>query len=125
MTTATGLFMVFKVTMPLITGVFKRPVQSVGLLVSNLLVHEARNGDNRPLHYTTLNMIFGCLIILSVITTLSCLILIFNSLMISVRHECTATFHVATSFLLLSLLVFFHIFTNTKFVHVTSTYYHS
>ena len=61
----------------------------------------------------------------SVFTTLSYSTLIFNSLMISVRHKCAATFPIATSFLLLSLLIFFHILTNTEFVHITSTYYHS
>ena len=45
--------------------------------------------------------------------------------MISVSHKCVATFPTATSFLLLSLLIFVHILTNTKFVHVTSTYDHS
>ena len=65
---------------------------------------------------TTLNMIF------SVVITLSFATLIVNSLIISVRHKCAATFPTATSFLLLSLLVFSHILTNTKFVHVTSTY---
>ena len=69
---------------------------------------------------TTLNMIF------SVVTTLSCATLISNSLVISVRHKCAVTFPSTTSFLLLSLLVFLvHILTNTKFVHVTSTHYHS
>jgi hypothetical protein len=33
-------------------------------------------------------------------------------------------FPINTSFLLLSLLIFFHILTNTKFVHVTFAYYH-
>ena len=68
---------------------------------------------------TTLNMIF------SVVTTLSYSTLLFNSLIISVRHKCATTFPTATSFLLLSLLGFFHILTNTEFVHVTFTYYHS
>ena len=72
-----------------------------------------------------INMIFSVLIIFSVVTTLSCSTLIFNSLIISVRHKCAATFLTATSFLLLLLLIFFHILTNTKFVHVTPTYYHS
>ena len=43
-------------------------------------------------------------IILSVVTTLSCSILIFNALIISVRHKCTVTYPTATSFLLVSLL---------------------
>ena len=66
-----------------------------------------------------------CLIIFCVVTTLSCSTLILNYLMISVRHKCVTTFPTATLFFLLSLLILFHIFTNTKFVHVTSTYYHS
>ena len=65
------------------------------------------------------------MIIFSVVTTLSCSKLIFHSLMIRVRYKCAATFSTATSFLLISLLIFFHILTNTKFVHVTFTYYHS
>jgi hypothetical protein len=44
---------------------------------------------------------------------------------ISVRHKCASTFLPTMSLLLLSLFIFLHIFTNTKFVHVTSTYYHS
>ena len=66
-----------------------------------------------------------CLIIFSVVTTISCSPLIFNSLIINVRHKCAATFLTATSFLLLSLMFFFHILTNTKSMHVTSMYYHS
>jgi hypothetical protein len=59
----------------------------------------------------------------SVVITLLCSTLIFNSLIVSVRHKCAGTFPIATSFPLLSLLIFFH--TNTKFVHVIFTYYHS
>ena len=76
-------------------------------------------GVNQPVHYTILNIIF------SVVTTLSWSTLTFNSLIISVRLKCAATFPTTTSFLLLSLLVFSHILTNPKFVHVTSTHYHS
>ena len=75
-------------------------------------------GSWLPTYLATLNMIF------SVVTTLSCSTLIFNSLIISVRHKCATTFPTTMS-LLLSLLIFFHILTNTKFVHVTSTYYHN
>ena len=48
-----------------------------------------------------------CLIVFSVVSTLSCSTLIFNSLINSVRHECAVTFPTTTSFLLLSLLIFF------------------
>ena len=65
------------------------------------------------------NRVFG------VVTTLSCSTLNFNYLTMSVRHKCATTFPTTMSFLLLSLLIFFHILTNTKFVHVISTYYHS
>ena len=54
-----------------------------------------------------------------------CSTLIFNSLIITVRHKCSGTFPSTTSFLLTSLSIFFHIFTNTKSVHITSTYHHS
>ena len=74
-------------------------------------------------HYTKYDI--KCLITFSVVTTLSCSTIIFNYLIISVRHKCVATFPTATSFLLLSLLKKIHILTNTKFVHVISTYYHS
>ena len=56
-------------------------------------------------HYTKSDI--QCFIIFSVVTTLSCSTLIFNSLIISVRHKCTANFPTATSFLLLLLLTFF------------------
>ena len=69
---------------------------------------------------TTLNMI-----IFSVVTTLSCSTLISNSLIISVRHKSATTFPIAISFPLLSLLICFHILTNTKSIHITSKYYHS
>jgi hypothetical protein len=93
------------------------------------------------------------LIVFSVVTTLSCSTLNFNSLIISVTHKCATTYPTTMSLLLLSLLIschiirithkcattfpttmsllflslliFFHILTNSKFVHVTSTYYHS
>ena len=45
---------------------------------------------------TTLIMIFS-VTIFSVVTTLSCSTLIFNSLIFSVRHECIATFPATTS----------------------------
>ena len=80
-------------------------------------------GYKYVLHYTKYDIY--CFIIFSVVTTLSCSTLIFNSLIISVRHKCSGNFPTAASFLLLSLSVFFNIFTNTKFVHVTSIYYHS
>ena len=44
---------------------------------------------------------------------------------ISLRHKCAITFPTTMSLLLLSLLIFFQILTNTKFVHVTFTYYHN
>ena len=59
-------------------------------------------------HYTKYDLL--CLIIFSIVITLSCSTLIFNSLIISVGDECVATFLVATSFLLLSLLTLFFIF---------------
>jgi hypothetical protein len=59
----------------------------------------------------------------SVVTTLPCSTLIYNSLTISVGHKCVVTFPTVTS-LIMSFFVF-HIFTNIKFVHVTSPYYHS
>jgi hypothetical protein len=43
---------------------------------------------------------------------------IFNYLIIDVRHKCAATFPTATSFLLSSLLIVYHILTNTKVVHI-------
>ena len=66
-----------------------------------------------------------CLIIFSVVTTLWCSTLIFSSLIISDRDKCAATIPSATSFLLLPLLIFFYILTSDKFVHVTSTHYHT
>ena len=57
-----------------------------------------------------------------VVTTLRCSTLIFSSLTISVRYKCAATFSIAIS---LSLKHEFHILTDIKFKHVTSTYYHS
>ena len=87
------------------------------------------------LHYTTIQTLLlscyytkydiQCLIIFSVVTTLSCSTLILNSSIISVRHKYAATFSTTTSFLLLLLLKKFNIFIDTKFAHVTSTYYHS
>ena len=64
---------------------------------------------------TTLNKVS------SVVYTLPCSTRISNSLTISVRHKCVATFPTATS---LIVSFFFHILTITKFKHVTSTYYH-
>ena len=72
---------------------------------------------------TTLDMIFSVWLYLVLFTP--CSTLIFYSLIFSVKHKCATAFRVATSFLLLSLLHFLYILTNTKFVHVTSTYYHS
>jgi hypothetical protein len=48
-----------------------------------------------------------CLIVFSVVTTLSCSTLNFNSLIISLRHKCAITFPTTMSLLLLSLLIFF------------------
>ena len=64
---------------------------------------------------TTLNRKF------SVVTTLPFSTLIFNSLTIKVRHKCATTFPTTTSL----IIYFFHILTNTRFKHVTSTYYHN
>jgi hypothetical protein len=66
-----------------------------------------------------------CLIVFSVVNTLSCSTLNFNSLIFSVGHKCATTSPITMSLLLLSLLIFFHMLTNTKFVYVTSIYYHS
>ena len=63
--------------------------------------------------------------IFSVVTTLPCSTLIFNSLIISVRHKYAITFPIVTSYFLSQLLYFYHILINTKFVHVAFTYYHS
>jgi hypothetical protein len=38
-------------------------------------------------------------------------------------HHHLPYYHVPSPFIIVNL--FFHILTNTKFVHVTSTYYHS
>ena len=73
----------------------------------------------------TLNMISSVRLYLLLLPPYPAQTLIFSSLVNSVRHKCAVTFLIAISFLLLSLLNFFHIFTNIKFVHVTSTYYHS
>ena len=71
-------------------------------------------------HYTKYDML--CLIIFSVVTTLFCSTLIINFLTISVRIQARR----CDKFLLSSLLfLVFHILTNTKFKHVTPTYYHS
>jgi hypothetical protein len=48
--------------------------------------------------------------------------LIFSSLIISVRHKCAATFPIVTFFIV--YIYIGHIFINTKFKHVISTYYH-
>ena len=72
-------------------------------------------------HYTKYDIY--CLIIFDVIIILPCSTLIlFNAFIISVRGY--ARRYVGIH--LLSLLFFvFHILTDTKFKHVTSTYYHS
>ena len=67
--------------------------------------------------FATLNMIFSVLITLYVVVTLPCSSPIFNPLAISVRRY--------VGILLLSLLFFLNILSNTKFKHATSTYYHS
>jgi hypothetical protein len=57
------------------------------------------------MHYTKYDVY--CLIVFSVVTTLSCSTVNFNSLIISVRHKCITTFPTTMSLLLLSLLNFF------------------
>ena len=87
------------------------------------LLYETRSEGENPINYTKYDIQF--LIVFSVVTTLPRSTLNFDSLIISVRHKCATTFSTIMSPLLLSLLIIFHILINTKFVHVTSTYYHS
>jgi hypothetical protein len=68
--------------------------------VWRMYLESIKNPKDGP-HVTTLNMIF------SVVTTLSCSTLNFNSLIISVRHKCATTFPTTMS-LLLSLLIFLY-----------------
>ena len=60
------------------------------------------------------------MIIFDVVTTEPCSTLIFNSLKISVRRLLEDMLDFS-----FYLVIFFHILTNTKLKHVTSTYYHS
>ena len=96
----------------------KRTASLIKLSAACLYVSTEALNCRKP---TTLMMMFS-LIIFSVVTTLPCLTLIFNSMTINARkyaRRCVGIFF-------LSLLFFFsHILTNIEFKHVTSTYYHS
>ena len=81
---------------------------------------------DHSLDFTTLNMICSVLrLYLVLLPPYHAQTLISNSLIISVRHKMhrhLPYYHLLSPFIIVN---FFHILTNTKFVHVTSTCCHS
>ena len=109
----------------LMNGLFEKVTTSWSTIVLHLVNNELGEltaeykWTDQVWEITTQNIIF------SVLTTLPCLLPIFNSLTISMRYKHVTTFPTATSLIIYIYIYIFDILTNTKFKHVTSTYYHS